>query len=573
VYAECVRGVSEWDVKLACSARLRACRAGIRAGLRHRLSLLLLLTACRLSAHAPPTPLAVPPLRVQVNRLLDANGALVLLRGVTLPLLETSDPPPLAFRVIQQRWNMNAVRLPVSVAAWLTGRQAYLDRVAGLVAAGNREGLVVILTAQQDGSPMPDATTLDFWRTVAALFKNTPGLIFGLFNEPRPQAAGDRVAAWHVWLAGMQPLADAIRAAGATQVIAAPAIQDGLDFQGFGPGDYLRDSNVIYEVHTTASTDDARDRNFGFLVNNIPIFAGAWGGGCALTSDDTLTAMSYFDQKKVSWTVSDFTPGGLIANFGDFTVSKTCATGSAVLLWMTGDPQGFGSIDPTQTANAAGGFPGPIAPGQIVALYGQLVGPQDALGPHLTAGRVDTALGEVQVFFDGQAAPILMASYFQVNVQVPYEVAGRKQSVVQLVYRGVPSNTIALDVTGAAPGIFTTFTGGSDVLALNQDGSVNGPDNPAARGSIAALFATGAGQTTPASVTGVPATVGTTAAPASVTLAGRQAEILYAGPAPTLVGVTQVNARVPADAPAGRAAVVLTVGAASSRSGVVLWVK
>ena len=127
--------------------------------------------------------------------------------------------------------------------------------------------------------------------------------------------------------------------------------------------------------------------------------------------------------------------------------------------------------------------------------------------------------------------------------------------------------------TAAAPGIFTTFTGGSDVLALNQDGSVNGPDNPAARGSIAALFATGAGQTTPASVTGVPATVGTTAAPASVTLAGRQAEILYAGPAPTLVGVTQVNARVPADAPAGRAAVVLTVGAASSRSGVVLWVK
>src|SRR5690242_2161607 len=90
------------------------------------LSLLLLLTACELSAHAPPTPLAVPPLHLQTNRLLDANGALVLLRGVTLPMLEASDPPALAFRVIQQRWNMNAVRLPVSVAAWRSGRQAYL---------------------------------------------------------------------------------------------------------------------------------------------------------------------------------------------------------------------------------------------------------------------------------------------------------------------------------------------------------------------------------------------------------------------------------------------------------------
>ena len=98
-----------------------------------------------------------------------------------------------------------------------------------------------------------------------------------------------------------------------------------------------------------------------------------------------------------------------------------------------------------------------------------------------------------------------MASYFQVNVQVPYEITVGKTTVMRLLYRDVPSNPVALETADAAPGIFTTFNGGSDALALNQDGTINSPGNPAPRGSIVALFATGCGQTSPPSVTGVPA--------------------------------------------------------------------
>jgi hypothetical protein len=50
---------------------------------------------------------------------------------------------------------------------------------------------------------------------------------------------------------------------------------------------------------------------------------------------------------------------------------------------MTGDHAGFGSTAPDQTASAAGAAGAaalPVAPGQVVALYGQLIGPSSAAG-------------------------------------------------------------------------------------------------------------------------------------------------------------------------------------------------
>jgi uncharacterized protein (TIGR03437 family) len=585
---------------------------------------ILLLAVSTLSAHAPPTPIPVPPLSAQRNSLVDAKGASFVLRGVVLPVLESGTP--FTFQIIQQRWNMNTVRLPVSVALWKSDPQKYLAQVAGVVAAANRQNLVVVLAAfTSDDSAMPTSDVLDFWRAAAPLFKDTPGLLFSLFNQPSTRnipgstPGAHRAADWNLWLqggaltggrtaVGMQSLVDAIRAAGAAQVIAAPAFHDSLGFQGFTSDAYLRDPNILYEIHPffdQGLTDDARDRNFGFLSGSFPVYAGAWGAdfgtgdpSCLAMPADTVAATSvlfgataYFDRRAISWTVSDFSPGSLVRNLDNYSATTTtvpkwdCTAsdgrtgiGQFILLWMTGDPNGFGSLDPEQIASAAGGPSGPVAPGQLLSLYGQSIGPDPALGPVLDSGRVTTSLGGVQVLFDGVAAPMLLAGYFQVTVQVPYEVALRQSTTVQLVNRGVPSNAVQLPVTAAAPGIFTTITGGSYARLLNQDGTVNDPVTPAARGSVISLFATGAGQTTPSSATGTPAGVPLAAPvlPITVSIGSRSAEILYAGPAPGLVGVTQVNVRVPSDLPVEtppeRASLVLSVGGATSRDGVVLWV-
>src|SRR5260370_8733750 len=113
--------------------------------------------------------------------------------------------------------------------------------------------------------------------------------------------------------------------------------------------------------------------------------------------------------------------------------------------------------------------------------------------------------------------------------------------------------------------------GVSQGAIVNQNQSVNSSANPANKGSIVSLFATGAGQTIPPGVDGKPASapLPTPVAPVSVKIGGLDAEVLYAGAAPTLVsGVLQVNVRVPAGAPSGNVPVVITMGATISQAGV-----
>ena len=89
-----------------------------------------------------------------------------------LPLFDGAVPPPLTFRILQQRWNFNAVRLPVSVTQWKRDGSPYLDRIAAAVSTANRESLVVILTAVEDGATLPGAASLDFWRAAGAVLQS-----------------------------------------------------------------------------------------------------------------------------------------------------------------------------------------------------------------------------------------------------------------------------------------------------------------------------------------------------------------------------------------------------------------
>src|SRR5262249_13958681 len=153
------------------------------------------------------------------------------------------------------------------------------------IAAANRQSLVVVLAACAfDDSGLPTNDVLDFWRAAAAQLKDTPGVIFSLYHQPSPRnipgatPGTHRAAGWSVWLRGgaltggrtaigMQTLADAIRSTGAKQVIAAPAFHDALGFQGLTADMYLRDANVVYEIHPffdQGLTDADRDRTFGF---------------------------------------------------------------------------------------------------------------------------------------------------------------------------------------------------------------------------------------------------------------------------------------------------------------------
>ena len=88
------------------------------------------------------------------------------------------------------------------------------------------------------------------------------------------------------------------------------------------------------------------------------------------------------------------------------------------------------------------------------------------------------------------------------------------------------------------------------------------------------FYATGEGITTPPSVTGRPGTgQAVPAAPVACTIGGQTAQLRYAGQPQGLVGVIQINARVPAELPPGPAAAVLTIGGQSSQEGVTVAVR
>jgi uncharacterized protein (TIGR03437 family) len=225
--------------------------------------------------------------------------------------------------------------------------------------------------------------------------------------------------------------------------------------------------------------------------------------------------------------------------------------------------------------NAASGIQGGVSPGEIVSLFGSNMGPAVGVPLQLTSDgkSITKTLSGVQVLFDGNPAALTYASAGQINAVVPYAVAGEFNTQVQVQYQGASSNSVQLAIQNASPGIFTLDSSGSGAGAiLNQDSTVNSPSNPAGKGSIIVMFATGAGQTDPAGIDGQIAgdTLPKPLLGVSAQIAGLDAKVLYAGAAPGMVaGVLQVNCLVPLDSPSGYAVpIVLSVGKTSSPAGV-----
>ncbi|MGI8742274.1 MAG: IPT/TIG domain-containing protein [Bryobacteraceae bacterium] len=210
------------------------------------------------------------------------------------------------------------------------------------------------------------------------------------------------------------------------------------------------------------------------------------------------------------------------------------------------NPSASGPVTPPVAletiVNAASLAAGPVAPGEIVTIYG--------------AGFDAT---QTQVLFDGTPATLFYAGDSQINCQVPYGLPPGAASTVSIRIKGAPVASLPVNVVAANPGIFTVSQGKGQIAAANEDGSYNSTANPALRGSVITVYATGDGQNN---------------TEVNLTIGGYAAALLYAGPAPGYPGLMQVNARVPSGfLPPGSQAVVLAIGKAQSQAGVTLAVQ
>jgi uncharacterized protein (TIGR03437 family) len=233
--------------------------------------------------------------------------------------------------------------------------------------------------------------------------------------------------------------------------------------------------------------------------------------------------------------------------------------------------------------NAASNVAGAVSPGEIVTLWGANIGPASPAGFQVNAdGTYAKLLGGTQVLFDGVPAGLTYASAVQVNAVAPYGLAPGATTQVQVEYQGVLSNALSVPVQAAHPGLFTVDSSGLGSGAiLNQDYSLNGGFNPAARGSYVMIYSTGGGVTNPpsadATITPAPPPLyllKTT--PVSVTIGGiTVTPVSFSGAAPSqIAGLTQINAQVPAGVtPGTKVPVTVTIGTWQSQPGVTMAVK
>ncbi len=214
-------------------------------------------------------------------------------------------------------------------------------------------------------------------------------------------------------------------------------------------------------------------------------------------------------------------------------------------------------------ANSAG-FGGPgVAPGEIVSIYGASLGPtqgRENNGLDPVTGILPGVLAGTLVSFDGKNAPLFYVRDDQVNLQAPYEIADRSETVVRVRVQDLVSDPVNVPVVESVPGIYTVV-GGGQAIVLNPDNTINSAANPAPRGEAIVIFATGAGTVEPPLATGQPAPTLplSWARSPSALIGGRAASLIFAGMTPGFAGLLQVNAWVPTDAPTG-AAVPLRIG-------------
>ncbi|MBS1856625.1 MAG: PD40 domain-containing protein [Acidobacteria bacterium] len=232
-------------------------------------------------------------------------------------------------------------------------------------------------------------------------------------------------------------------------------------------------------------------------------------------------------------------------------------------------------LQPSGIVSAAGFGAAPAA-GSLISAYGaNFTSTGDIAVP---AGfPLPQQLAGVSLVAGGQALPLTAVSRWQVNAQLPPGATGAPLDF-QVTHAGTATNAITLTPQTAAPALFLWLAGfqGTPVTywqaaALHAGTGIPADAaHPAAAGEVLELYGTGFGPTNPI----VPAGQAAPASPLAlvttlpeVRICGAVAPVTFAGLAPGLAGVYQVNAGVPGGLKPGLCAVEVRAGASADASG------
>jgi uncharacterized protein (TIGR03437 family) len=278
-------------------------------------------------------------------------------------------------------------------------------------------------------------------------------------------------------------------------------------------------------------------------------------------------------------TTAVFAPLGGLSPGATYTATVTTGVkdlaGNALaspLVWS------FSTVAPPPTVpviNAAGtvnsaSTVAPVTAGSIATVFGSNLAVGQASS--MTPTPLPTTLAQSSFAIGSQAAPLFFAMPTQVNLQIPWEMAGQSQATIIATVNGVVSGTQIVPIVPFAPGIFATGMAGTGqgAILLAGTGQLAAPSSPALRGAYVSIFCTGLGPVSNQPATGIAAnatTLSLTSTTPTVTIGGATATLSYSGLAPGFAGLYQVNALVPLSVSPGNALpVVLSIGNVTSNT-------
>ncbi len=282
---------------------------------------------------------------VRGPRILGPGGRPFLVHGLDRPSLEW-DPHGVQLSLADFKrmasWGANAVRIPLNQDFWLSTSCAhapgYRSVVAEAVRWAHQTGIRIVILdlhasdrgADQTRSvycavkpgqqPMADRNSITFWRQVAAVYRNDPGVWFELYNEPHN-------VPWSVWLhggpvvdskshttwtaAGLQQLYAAVRSSGARNIVLAGGLNWAYDLRGL-PQYAIHGYNIAYAVHPYdygGKQPQDWPRDFGFAAKRYPLIATEFGQqNCGTHYDQAF--IRYAARIGIGWTAWAWFPGG-----------------------------------------------------------------------------------------------------------------------------------------------------------------------------------------------------------------------------------------------------------------------
>jgi len=266
-------------------------------------SLFIPITSTAKDANTNNMPLE---LRVVGNKVVNSRGEEVRLVGVSVPSMswgngekEQND----SIKMALDNWNANHIRLTLTQKFWYgrewyinDGGSSYRKKVQEVVDMVTKRGKYVIIDLHE--YKIPNENSVNFWKDVAAVYKNHPGVLFDILNEPHS-------VTWKQWRdggpvigdsgelinsPGMQGLVDAIRGVGAKNIIIAGGLDWAYDLRGLQKGydglenGYALDdrggNGIIYSAHVyplKIGEEDDWAEKVGCVINDYPIYIGEFG--------------------------------------------------------------------------------------------------------------------------------------------------------------------------------------------------------------------------------------------------------------------------------------------------------